>query len=122
MVTGNTYSSFDNQIEIRGYVFTIPSCETTTESFNFETKIITGIIMPSAFTGTSISFELSYDNSTFYPLYDAPTNALVTISVTTGVFYGIVPQDFTYLGFLRIVSDATEDADREIQIITRKVI
>lgn len=48
--------------------------------------VIVGLVVPSTFDGTTISFQVSHDNSTFQALYDA-TNTLVSMTIAASRTY-----------------------------------
>ena len=78
------------------------------------------VVMPAAFTGTSITFEVSHhptDAATFVPLYD-DSGALVTVPVAAG--RGItLPNALFPWGNFRIVSDSTQGATRTLIIMSK---
>lgn len=66
----------------------------------------------TSFDGTEVSFLVSADGSTFAPLYDAD-NAAVSVVVTQGRSYQF-PTAVGHFAYAKIVSDATETAERSI--------
>lgn len=80
-----------------------------------------GLQMPSAFTGTSISFTVSADGATFQALYeqDDPatgTQRQVTLAVTQGRSYDLPAALTTWQAF-KIVSNGAEAADRSLVVV-----
>jgi hypothetical protein len=80
-----------------------------------------GLDMPAAFTGTSVTFEVSQDNVTYKPVTKDDGNAYtVTVAankvVAINAAYTALMSRYTYL---RIKSNAAEGAERTIEAITR---
>jgi hypothetical protein len=73
-----------------------------------------GIILPAAFTGTSISFLVSANGTDFSPFYDN-ANALVSITVTQGRAYALPINIFPFT-WIKIKSNATEGGNRVIEL------
>jgi ABC-type spermidine/putrescine transport system permease subunit II len=82
---------------------------------------IVGFIMPAAFTGTALTFQVSKDDSTYTALYDS-ANAQVSFTVAASRAYGF-KQDIRAVlsqwSFLKVVSNGTEAADRTIEFVVR---
>ena len=78
------------------------------------------IILPDSFTGGTIAFKISDDGITYHDYYNAD-DALVFITCTAGRAYGVTANDFYSIRYVKLVSDATESADREIKILCRGV-
>lgn len=107
-----------NNIETRVESVTISNGGTTSTAIDTSGLSILGIVIPSSFTGTAISFQTSIDNSTYNNLYNT-SNTLVSMNVTQARSYGIVPSDFAGWRFLKLVSNATEGGSREIKLLLR---
>jgi hypothetical protein len=105
---------------ITPYNVTIPANSTTSGIFDCCGVTLKTIIMPATFTGTQISFQVSPDGSTFYDYYNI-NNALVSISCTQNRAYGIGAIDFYSIKYLKIVSNATESADRVFTFLTKPI-
>lgn len=73
-----------------------------------------GVVMPAAFTGATISFQVSSDGTTYQALYDA-SNTLISRSVTQGRSYPLPPA-LSAWRFIKIVSASAEAADRTVVI------
>ena len=97
---------------------TIAISTTTSSIIDCLGKVLVGLIMPSAFTGTTLAIEVSMDGTTFLPLYNTSGSA---VSITVGVdrHIGIVPADFAGARWFKLVSGSTEVAEREITAILR---
>lgn len=77
-----------------------------------------GMIMPAAFTGSTVSFQASDDGTTYYAVYNT-NNTLLSASVTQGRMYLFTPGDFIGVRFLKVVSGSTESTSRTIKLMTR---
>lgn len=71
-----------------------------------------GFQIPSAFTGASVSFQVSADNSTFVALHDT-SNAAVSQTVTASKAYTLPISIFPW-GYMKIISASNEAAARSI--------
>lgn len=92
----------------------IESGQTKSRALAFRGAAQDGYIIPAAFTGTAVSFEVSADGITFAPFHDT-TNTLVSQSVTVSTAYAF-PLNLFPFAWVKIVSNASEGADRTIQI------
>ena len=77
---------------------------------NENTKTLQGVIIPTEFDGTSISFQVSRDNVTYYNLYDQ-TNALVSLTVAADRAYALPADKFNGWAYLKIVAGTTQTGD-----------
>lgn len=73
-----------------------------------------GVLIPAAFTGTSISFEASIDNVTFYPVYNTIAGVLLSYVVAPSRYIAIDPKDFHGIQYLKIKSGSAEGAARTL--------
>jgi hypothetical protein len=78
------------------------------------------IFLPAAFDGSTLTFEISEDGTNFFPYYNI-NNMPITIDVTAGRAYGLAAIDLYSIQFLKIVSSATESAERIIKLIARAI-
>lgn len=103
---------------------TIANGATTSSAIETSDCSITGILIPSAFTGTSITFTAALTSGgTYYPVRQPDsTGALVTIGVTAGTFIPLILGELVGLPFLKIVSGSAEGASRDIQIYGRNAL
>lgn len=82
-------------------------------------SVLTQIQIPAAFTGTAITFQSSHDDTTYQPLYN-DSNTQLSITVAAGRNYNIAPTDFAGCRYLKVVSNASEGADRTVVLICRE--
>lgn len=74
-----------------------------------------GIFIPSAFTGTTITFTVSSDGVTYVPLYDsAGTQVSITVSTSRYIYFD--PVIFAGIAYLKVVSGSTEGTARTLTI------
>ena len=118
---GAGYVSNDNLSQVSAWILTIPNGETVSNSINMNTTTLVGLLIAPIFTGTTISFEVSFDDVTFFPVFTVANTAVEITGVVDNQFYGLSPQDFAFIPFLRLVSNATELQDSNLTIVTRKV-
>lgn len=98
----------------------ITSGQTTSAIIDVSATTIKTIILPVAFDGANLTFTVSDDGITFYDYYNVD-NIAVSITCTQGRAYGLAAIDFYSIRFLKIVSSATESADRTIKLILRSI-
>ena len=73
-----------------------------------------GFILPAAFTGATVSFKVSVDDSTYAAFYDS-ANSLVSITVTQAQAYAF-PIGLFAFPYVKIRSASAEGAARSISI------
>jgi hypothetical protein len=96
----------------------IPISSTTSAAVDTQGGSLVGLVMPAAFTGSSVTFQVSPDNVTFSDYYDTDGNA-VTVQVGASRYIGIVRDDFANARYIKIVSGSTEAAERTITLSVR---
>lgn len=79
-----------------------------------------GVFVPSAWTSATISFEVSNDGSTWYPLRGSD-GSLIGISGIQTAAAGLyaAPAEIWVMGrwkYMRLVSSVNQGADRELQV------
>lgn len=102
-------------------VVTISNGGTTSTAIDLSSLGFVGFILPSAFTGTAITFTGSIDNSTFTALYNS-SNSAYSITVAASRYYMLNPADFMGSRYIKLVSNATEGGARTISVITRSFV
>lgn len=74
-----------------------------------------GVFLPEAFTGTSISFETSFDlGTTWVPVKSTTAGTTLSYTVAQGTYCAIDPKDFQGINFLKIKSGSAEAAQRTL--------
>ena len=100
---------------------TIPSGQTTSNTVDLIRTSLCGLFMPPAFTGTSIKiYAAPRATGTFLPIQDGAGGGDLSIAVAASKYIPITSLAlFAGVRFIQIVSNATEGADRSIQLATR---
>jgi hypothetical protein len=98
---------------------TIANGQTVSTAADISEKIVTGIEMPAAFTGTALTFQVASDSAgTFQILTKIDgTNYSVTVAAAKNV--NIPALDLAGWRFVKIVSGSAEGADRVINLMCR---
>jgi len=80
--------------------------------------LLSGIVFPATMTGTSVTFDFSFDGTTWVDVVETDGTA-VTYTVTAGDVVRVDPSGWAFAsaGFIRVTSNGTEAADRKIQLI-----
>lgn len=73
-----------------------------------------GFVLPAAFTGASVSFKVSVDDSTYVAFYDS-ANSLVSVTVTQGQAYAF-PIGLFAFPYVKIRSASAEGGARSIGV------
>ena len=94
---------------------TIANGQTKTGIIDLSGTTMSGFYTPSALTGTSFTFEASYDGINFFPIKDE-TNSTITYTVSPNNFYRTLATSFYGVRLLKIVSNSAEAADRDLII------
>jgi len=81
---------------------------------------LVGIRMPSAFTGTAMTFtESTSTTGTFQAVYDSAGQISLTVAASRTIM--IDPARTRGLRFIKLVSGSSEGADRTIQVIIKEL-
>ena len=83
--------------------------------------LLSGIVFPATMTGANVTFDFSFDGSTWVDVVETD-NTEVTYVVSAGNVVRVDPSGWAFAsaGFLRVTSDATEAADRTIYLIFKQ--
>lgn len=75
--------------------------------------VLSGIILPTAFTSTALTFEVSSTLAgTYVPLKSTISGTALSYTVAQATYCAIDPKDFQGVRFLKIKSGSAEAADR----------
>ena len=91
----------------------IASGQSKSDGFNLVGRVPTALYMPATFTGTSITFEASWDGVTFVPLH-AVTGGVYSVAVGASRCLALNHTNFYGVKFCKVVSGSTEGGAREI--------
>jgi fibronectin-binding autotransporter adhesin len=121
LVSNDTHWQLSQSASSNG-VATISSGQTVSNAVDLGTvnawDAFVGFSMPSAFTGTALTFQVSTDGSNFQDLYDS-SNTQVSITVTVSKDYGFTDDVMSVLSvwrYVKLVSNAAEGAGRTIPL------
>lgn len=79
-----------------------------------------GILLPAAFTGTALTFEVSDSlTGTFVPLKSTTSGSALSYTVAQATFAAIDPKDFQGVQFLKIKSGTAEGAARALTLYAK---
>jgi len=95
-------------------VVVIANGDTASAVIPFRGYAQAGFQIPSAFTGASVSFNVSADNVTYTPLHDS-TNTVISQTVTASKGYSF-PQGCFPWAYVKIVSASAEGGARSILV------
>lgn len=98
----------------------IAAAGTTSEALSCANKTIVGVIVPVAMTGTSMKFQGSMNDITYYDVLKSDgTNLAITL---TGVgMYKVYAADLVGLEYVRLVSNGAEAAERTLSLVVARV-
>ena len=107
---------------IKKATFTIASSGTISDAKALYGAIL-AIVMPAAWDDANLTFQFAaVDSTTFQPLLDE-NGALITFTEPAGKFDGqsirFKPAEFYIGGALKLVSTATQTAERVIEVVYR---
>jgi hypothetical protein len=99
-------------------VVTIPNAGTTTPTISLEgNRFPLGVVMPSNFTGTTLTFKASpTEGGTPVPVYYEST--LYSVTVAPDRHVSLNPNAFASVKFLQIVSGSTESSARNLTLVS----
>ena len=91
---------------------------TTSSAAQCDGLLLSGIVFPAAMTGSAVTFDFSFDGTNFVDVVETDGTE-VSYTVTAGDIVRVDPSGWAFAstGFLRIVSDSSEAADRTINLI-----
>lgn len=93
---------------------TIAISSSTSSAIPITGKVILGLVVPSAITGTAFTFTVSHDGTTYQALYDT-TNTQVSLTVAASRNYDL-PSELASWPYFKIVSNGTEAAARTLYV------
>ena len=105
-----TRSSLSQNL-LEGATATIANNATTSDAISGGGAYLCAVSFPAAFTGTQISYEVSFDGSTYRTLRDS-TGAVVATPCHASDTVAVDLATFGPFPYIKIVSDATELAQR----------
>ena len=110
--------SYTGDISMTLRKLTIANGATVSDIVDVQGHGLVGIIIPAAFTGTTLTFQGSFDNNTFVAMYDSAGTEL-SVTVSTSRMISFCPSDFVSPRYLKIVSGSAEGAERIVELMFR---
>jgi hypothetical protein len=98
---------------------TIASSGTVSTAIQLQAnRVPVAITIPAAFSGTSVTFQASFDDATYFPVYDEGT--LYTVNVGTSRHIGLKRVPIDGIRYVKVISTAGggETASRTIGVIS----
>lgn len=99
-------------------VVTIADSTTISASVFLKNGVAGAIIMPSAITSTTLSFQVSIDDTAYTALYDT-AGSLISYTVAANHTIPLNKEVFGAFPFLKIVTGSSELANRTFIILIR---
>lgn len=98
---------------------TISNGGTTSDVLELGGTILSGIIISTTLTGTELTFLASFDGTNYYTLRDEAGNS-VSLPISNGAgIYNLNEEQFVHINFVKVVSNASEGAERTLTLIAR---
>lgn len=99
---------------------TIASGGTDSAAIDLAGLTLCGILLPAAFTGTTLSFLVSDALAgTYVPLKSSASGTLLSYTVAQATYAALDPKDFQGVNFLKLKSGSSEGADRALTLMTK---
>lgn len=100
---------------------TIAASGTASDAVNTDSQLLCGIIFPSTFTGSTVTFKYSTDGSTWIDVKETDGSA-VSYTASDGDVVRADPSGWAFAssGYLQVVSASTESAQRIVNLIFRE--
>jgi hypothetical protein len=92
----------------------IANAATVSDVINTQGLNLVGLLLPSALTGTTISFQGSLDGTNFDPVYSTVSGTALSYTVAQGHYVAFDPTPLQGLPFIKLVSGTSEAAARTI--------
>lgn len=102
-------------------VSSIAVSTTTSGAIDLGGTTLLGVQLPAAFTGTSISFQAATSFGGTYQTVIDGSGSTLSKTVSQGKYLLLDPSEFAGLQFIKIVSSATEAAQRDLTLVSRPV-
>lgn len=100
---------------------TISASGTTTGIINLHGFTLTGILLPTTFTSTTLTFLVSVDGTNFYPLKTTASGTSLSYTVAQGTYAALNPVDFYGVHYLEIVGGSTEGSARTLTLALKGI-
>lgn len=95
---------------------TIAASASVSDAFAADEFAAYGLVMPAAFTGTTITFQVSHDGVTYQALNKNTSDVAESVTVTAAKSYPL-PASLEAWPFFKIVSGGIEAAERALYVV-----
>lgn len=99
------------------YDLTVLNGATVSDAFDARPGAMYGLVIPSTFDGTTITFQVSADNSTYQSLYDT-SNAQVSMTVAASRSYDL-PTELAAWPFFKIVCGTSQTGSTVFTVVAK---
>lgn len=99
----------------------IPHTNTQSNIISTGGLSLCGILMPAAFTGTAITFQMSIDGINFYPVYSTTSGTVLTYTVAASTYAAIDPVPFYGVSYLKLQSSNIQAALRVFNLALKGI-
>lgn len=104
---------------------TIASGAALSAAVNLDTTNLVAIQMPATWTTANLTFQASYDGTTFNDVYDSSGTEL-SVTAAASQYITLTPADFAGMKIIKIRSGTTgapvnQGGDRTLQLVTRSL-
>ena len=100
--------------QYRKTTLTIANGQTVSDALYVDEFAAFGLVMPAAFTGTTLTFQVSADDTTYQALYDR-YNVAVSMTVAVDRHYDL-PTELASWHSFKLVSGSAEGAARSLVV------
>jgi hypothetical protein len=102
-------------------IVTIANGQSISNAADLQSGHLLGFALPAAFTGATITFQVSVDGLTYQALH-TPANAAISFTVTQAKSYGFTADIISEMSnwrYIKFVSVSAEGAARDIALWVR---
>lgn len=98
---------------------TVATSTTISAAVDCKNKTLCGVLLPTAFTGVAMTFQMSDTIDGTYVAVQDGAGSSYSVTVAQGKYVPVDPNKFLGIRFLRVVSGSAEGADRIVQLSLR---
>lgn len=96
---------------------TIANTATESASIDISGTTLVGFVIPASFQGTTITFQVSIDGTTFHALDDYLGNTVTISNITAGNAVNWQKTDLSPWQYLKLIAGSAQTSDISIQCI-----
>lgn len=113
-----TKAEITRDMVFKNVTITIATSTTVSDAFATGGKAIFGLVVPSTFDGTTITFQVSADGVTYQALYDI-TNTAVGMTIAASRSYDL-PTQLAAWPYFKIVCGSAQTTTNTIFVVVAK--